>query len=207
MQKQVLEYRLKLPFISMDKYKKILKDTLEKENPLVVTVLKAGLNDYATSQSRQRRDAKTFCTIKEYKISESEPPVKISSFFLFPNTRHQIGPYISITSHCDLEGNKTNVFYLPEQMLTSRSVISLDLTHDSTWNIKNATIENILGINTPSSPPTQPPQMYVYILVLLPSTSERNETTNELVEIPTDFFEAYIILLHKKMIVESFHPL
>jgi hypothetical protein len=198
MQKQAIEYKVKIPLITIDKYEKLLKNILEKENPLFVTVLKSGVNDYATSQSRQNRIPKTGLTVKEYKISESNP-VKISSFFLFPNTRHQIGPNISIISHCDLEGNKNNVFCLPEQILTSRSLISLDLTQESTWNIKNPTIEKILGVNIPSSPP-QSPLIYVYILFLLQTPDEKNGMDVELAEIPTELFEAYVIILHKKMI-------
>jgi hypothetical protein len=189
----MIEYRIKLPFISFENYSKLLKETLSSENPSIVSLLESGMSDRANlSEKTNKIPTNVFKTVKNYNIQELNIQTKIVSFFKFPYAKIKIKDSV-ISSICVKKEND-NIFFLPQTILEKRIVIPIDFNNSEIWNFRNSIVENILGIPETSPVPEKEPEIFVYIL------------SPEIIFSTIDIFEiikGYIILLHRKMILKN----
>jgi hypothetical protein len=193
----MIEYRIKLPSILIENYSKLLKETLESENPSVVSLLESGMSDRANLSDNKTNKIPTnvFKTVKNYNISELNIETKIVSFFKFPYAKIKIKDS-TISSICLIKEND-NIFSLPQTILEKRIVIPLDFKNPEIWNFRNSIVENILGIPEPSPIPEQGSEIFVYILSpqFIFSKMEKMDIS--------EIIKSYIILLHRKMILKN----
>lgn len=193
---QLLEYRVKVPLVGFADYDALLSSALDSENKNIVTILQSGESDYANLPSRNNDKLHSGIkrTNKKYNIPLiSSTPINVTSSVKNLTSRNSINSNISVTSKCSNIDNVDNIFCLPIQFLSSRTVVDLDLTNPEVWNFTLPSITPIIPLSSELVIPTQAPVVFVYILfIIYPSTTE--------LVLDASFLKAYIILLHKKII-------
>jgi|LauGreDrversion4_2_1035121.scaffolds.fasta_scaffold00715_26 hypothetical protein len=193
---QLLEYRVKVPLVGFADYDALLSSALDSENTNIVTILQSGESDYANLPSRNNDKLHSGIkrTNKKYNIPLiSSTPINVTSSFKNLTSRNSINSNISVTSKCSSIDNVDNIFCLPIQFLSSRTVVDLDLTNPEVWNFTLPSITSIISLPSELVIPTVAPVVFVYILfTIYPSTTEP--------VLDPSFLKAYIILLHKKII-------
>lgn len=193
---QLLEYRVKVPLVGFADYDALLSSALDSENKNIVTILQSGESDYANLPSRNNDKLHSGIkrTNKKYNIPLiSSTPINVTSAVKNLTSRNSINSNISVTSKCSNIDNVDNIFCLPIQFLSSRTVVDLDLTNPEVWNFTLPSITPIIPLSSELIIPTQAPVVFVYILfTIYPSTTE--------LVLDASFLKAYIILLHKKII-------
>jgi len=193
---KVIEYQIKIPIVSFNKYNVLLRSVLLSENPTVVDLLELGMSDHARLSNRRTttKTSSIFRTVKLYNIP-SKPEIKTVSFFDFPyyNTTvsNQVsGDKFTLYMACDTQEEKPNRFLLPPSLLEQRTKVVLDLTEASVWNTTNSVTNTILGTSIPTPPPTTPLITFVYCLVVTPSLEAETE----------EIIASYLAMLHRRMI-------
>lgn len=195
---KLLEYIVKVPGVPMVDYNSLLTSALASENSDIVTILQSGESDYANLPSRNNNKLHSGIqrTNKEYKIPVIDAikvsPVRVTSFIKNLTSRNTINSDISVTSNCSNIDNVYNMFSLPPSLLSSRTVVELDLTDPAVWNFESPIVTPVISLPFVLPVPTTHPVLFVYILFT--SSSSIEEVLDGTV------FKAYIILLHKKII-------
>lgn len=193
---QILEYRVKIPTVSINDYNFLLMSAVASENTNIVTILQSGESDYANLPSRNSNKLHSGIqrTVKEYKLPTLfSKPINVKSFITKDTSKHNINSNISVTSKCSNIDNIDNIFSLPESFVSSRVVEQLDLANPDVWNFTSPIINPIISLPSGLPVPSETPSLYVYILFMI-HTPIIEEIINP------NLFKAYIILLHKKII-------
>ena len=195
---QLIEYRVKVPVVSMKDYNSLLTSALSSENANIVTILQSGESDYANLPNRNT--SKLHSGIKRIKKkynlpgpSQSNTVIDVTSYIKNITSRNNINSNISVTSTCSNIDNTANIFSLPISLMSSRTVVELDLTNPDVWNFTSPSVTPIISLPSVLPVPTTTPVVFVYILFTIYSS-----TTEPLLD--PILFKAYIILLHKKII-------
>lgn len=205
---QILEYRVKVPALSLKNYSSLLEAALKTENANIVTILQSGESDYANLPSRNnnRLHSGIQRTNKEYNLPVTPPAVSnvvgVTTFIKNLTSKSSVNSNISVTSQCSNTDNIDNIFSLPASIISSRTVVQLDLTDPDVWNFTSPIVNPIISLPSVLPIPVGKPMVFVYILfIIYPSTttggSESTITTSIL---DSNLFKAYIVLLHKKML-------
>jgi hypothetical protein len=199
---QLLEYRVKVPVVLMKNYSSLLADVLKSENVNIVKIFQSGESDYANLPGRNNNlHSGIQRTSKEYNLPViSSTPISVTSFVKNLTSRSNINSNISVTSKCSNIDSIDNIFSLPISVISSRTVIPLDLTDPDIWNFELPAITPIITLPTLLPVPTKTPFVFVYILFTIypPTVFGGSATTGPILD--PNLFKAYIILLHKKMI-------
>ena len=197
---QTVEYRVKVPILSLKNYGSLLEDALKTENTNIVTILQSGESDYANLPNKNNRlHSGIQRTSKEYKLPATSNIINVITFIKNLTSKSNINPNISVTSQCSNTDNIDNIFLLPASVISSRTVVQLDLTDPNIWNFTSPIVNPIIQLPSVLPTPDKKPNMFVYILFTIYPSSTFNSTPIEPV-LDLDLFKAYIILLHKKMI-------
>lgn len=193
---KLIEYRVKVPVVSMEDYESLLISALASENPDVVTISQSGESDYANLPSRNNTKLHSGIqrTNKKYNIPIiSSIPINVTSFTKNTTSKNSINSNISVTSKCSSIDNIDNIFSLPPSFVSNRTVVQLDLTNPEIWDFTLPVITPIISLPSVLPVPIKTPVVFVYILfIIYPSTTEPY--------LDQSFLKAYIILLHKKII-------
>jgi hypothetical protein len=198
---QTVEYRVKVPVLSLKNYGSLLEDALKTENTNIVTILQSGESDYANLPNKNKNKLHSGIqrTNKEYKLPATSNVINVITFIKNLTSKSNINPNISVISQCSNIDNIDNIFVLPAPVVASRTVVELDLTDPNIWNFTSSIVNPIIPLPSFLPTPDKKPNMFVYILFTIYPSSTFNSTPIEPV-LDLDLFKAYIILLHKKMI-------
>lgn len=198
---QILEYRVKVPILSLKNYGSLLETALKTENTNIVTLLHSGESDYANlpNKSHNRLHSGIHRTSKEYKLPEMSNAIRVITFIKNLTSKSNISSNISVISQCSNIDNIDNIFALPASVISSRTVVELDLADPDIWNFTSPIVNPIISLPSILPTPVIKPSVFVYILFTIYPSSTFNSTPIEPV-LDLDLFKAYIILLHKKMI-------
>lgn len=198
---QTLEYRVKVPILSLKNYGSLLEAALKTENTNIVTVLQSGESDYANLPNNRynKLPSGIHRTKKEYKLPATSSVISVITFIKNLTSKSNINPNISVISQCSNIDNIDNIFALPAAVVSSRTVVELDLTDPDIWNFTSPIVNPIISLPSILPTPVEKPSVFVYILFTIYPSSTFNSTPIEPV-LDLDLFKAYIILLHKKMI-------
>lgn len=200
---QTLEYRVKVPILSLKNYGSLLEDALKTENTNIVTILQSGESDYANlpNKNNNRLHSGIQRTSKEYNLpATSSTPANVISVITFIKnltSKSNINPNISVISQCSNIDDIDNIFALPASVVSSRTVVELDLNDPNIWNFTSPIVNPIISLPSVLPIPVKKPSVFVYILFTIYPSSIFTITESVL---DLDLFKAYIVLLHKKMI-------
>lgn len=200
---QTLEYRVKVPILSLENYGSLLQDALKTENTNIVTILQSGESDYANLPNKNHKlHSGIQRTSKEYKLPATSNVISVKTFIKNLTSRSNINSNISVISQCSNIDNIDNIFALPASVVSSRTVVELDLTDANIWNFTSPIVSPIISLPSILPIPVKKPNVFVYILFTMSPSSIFSKSKSTITEsvLDPDLFKAYIVLLHKKMI-------